>query len=323
MIDTEGFSIITKEDGFDKIQPFPGITWIANEYSHRRSIGYMDFMSNKDTMMAILNGNAQVLHGVDYMIDGQMDNNDLVVFEWNDTIFAITMDGHIITDFTFEDHAYSWSNQFLVNLEDEHLIAILEDGRILQNLRIYYDASRPDVRHFYDETQLPILISFLEKHLIPEPPSVHLSRYEWGNRNYFVFACPKRVVYKDWHCLSRFSLPDPTSSEVLNNCFAASTPIYTNGKINEETHNMTDILDSKMEYMGECKFTNTYGYTETYMVWKSNGFFTRLNANTGLDIDIKIGDASQTIDFYNHRQADSYSISHEDGQTEYIPIGEW
>ena len=30
-----------------------------------------------------------------------------------------------------------------------------------------------------------------------------------------------------------------------------------------------------MELMDEFEYTNKYGYTETYVMWKTNGFFTR------------------------------------------------
>ena len=43
----------------------------------------------------------------------------------------------------------------------------------------------------------------------------------------------------------------------------------------------------KMNILTEFNYTNDYNYTEPYVVFCSNGFFTRLFDNTGFDINVK------------------------------------
>ena len=301
-IDQEGWSIIVDADeGEAKVVPFDDMTWSANEKSKiRRNIGFYDFETNKGLMMAIMEGTARVVHGLDYKIDGLADNRDIVVYDYDDKLFAVTLDGQEIHNFTYENHEYSWSNKKLVNIADDDFMAIFkDDGNIARNLFFVYDPNQPQIRHYYDESNLANLIRNLDKYLVKEPPHIKLKRYVWGNNRYFVFACPKRVVYHDWHCRSRFFLPSPTSQEVLSKCFGASTPIYTNGKKGESTGLLNDLSYAEMEYMGETYFTNDYGYTEPYMVWKSNGYFTRLNAAEGLDMTIEIGVNDTHVTFYD------------------------
>ena len=300
-IDDDNMSLVTDIDEQSvKVLPFPNMTWSANERSRvRRNIGFYDFEAQKALIMAINEGTASVVHGLDYSVDGLADNKDVVVYEDNGTIYAMTLDGEPLHDFHYEDHEYSWSNKKLVNIAEDEFMALFDgNGNIARNLFFVYDPNRPEIRHYYDESNLPTLIGNLEKQLIPEPPHVRLKRYVWGNERYFVFACPKRVVYHDWHCQTKFNLPDPTSHEVLSKSFVGSTPLYTNGKKSDQNV-MTSLTTAEMEYMGECYFTNQYGYTEPYMVWKSNGFYTRLNADAGLDMTIEIGQSNQYVTFYD------------------------
>ena len=59
-----------------------------------------------------------------------------------------------------------------------------------------------------------------------------------------------------------------------------------------------------MIYIGDFRYTNPNGYTETYCVWKSNGFFTRLFNDYGVNISVRY---KNTL------------IDHEDGLNHIIP----
>ena len=46
----------------------------------------------------------------------------------------------------------------------------------------------------------------------------------------------------------------------------------------------------------------------------------RLNANAGLDMTIKIGNATEAVSYHNTLRDDTYRMSYEDKETEYIPL---
>ena len=156
-----------------------------------------------------------------------------------------------------------------------------------------------NISYYYNESQLPNLIKTLDKHLISSN-NIELSNYAIGNNNYFVFACPKRLLLKEnGDEFVEFYFPNPYDKNIVNNCNSNMTsPIYTDGKFDNKTRLMRKIYKISMINMGECLFTNDYGYTETYMVWKTNGYFTRLFDNFGIDIHIKIGDSSTIVTKY-------------------------
>ena len=139
------------------------------------------------------------------------------------------------------------------------------------------------------------LIKRLDKHLLPSA-NIRLNGYIISNNNYFIFACPKRLACDDNHEYTDFIFPNPYNEDIVAHCRDdKTTPIYTNGEFNSDDHLMTKIYSMGMECMGTCSFTNNYGYTEDYIVWKSNGFFTRLFENYGIDIRIKIGKESNDV----------------------------
>ena len=54
--------------------------------------------------------------------------------------------------------------------------------------------------------------------------------------------------------------------------------------------NLTSLNEYKLEKFMEFKYTNIYGYAEDYVVFKANGFFTKLKDNTRVRISIKVDD---------------------------------
>lgn len=121
-----------------------------------------------------------------------------------------------------------------------------------------------------------------------------------GNNKYFIYALPKRLLYKDGKQDITFYLPDINSEEVMKaNRDDKTTPILTDGTYlagvmtpdangNYQFSGQLKSLDSyKMEKMVEFKYTNVFGYTEDYVIFKSNGYFTRLYDNTKFSIHIR------------------------------------
>ena len=97
-----------------------------------------------------------------------------------------------------------------------------------------------------------------------------------GSNNYFVYACPKRLAYdENGRRLVHFTMPDINDPDVIEYGHDDhTTPVYTNGEFDDQ--NLLVKLDEcKMEFMEEFEYTNPSGYTETYVIWKTNGFFTR------------------------------------------------
>ena len=280
------------------------LTISSNSRSETRDIGFLDLIRNNGVLAGVLDGSAKILRGIDYQIDGKADNTDVVIYEYNNTIYAFRLDGTLIENFEYENHEYSWSNQHLINISDLDFIAIEDGGEVYNQLIFFHDPNRPEIRYFYDESHLPAVLRTIDKHLVPEPPHVQFNNHRIGNNNYFIFACPKRVVYDGWKCLTSFKFPSIDTPEFIENCtISGITPIYTDGKIDNLTKLLSDIHQMKMDYMGECKYTNDYGYTEPYMVWKTNGYFTRLKDLTGLDMLIKIGNSdAEPIIFNNNIQ---------------------
>ena len=168
------------------------------------------------------------------------------------------------------------------------------------------------IREYYDVSDLHQMIPHLDKHLLRNA-DITLKDYIMGNNKYFVFTCPKRLVYnKSKEYTAEFYFPELDSEEILNNCRDdKTTPIYTNGHFDSDTKLLHKLYKMQMEYMGEFPYTNDYGFTETYLMWKTNGFFTRLFDNYGMDIHIKIGDFSE-VDYGFDSNKTTNVISYDD-----------
>ena len=124
---------------------------------------------------------------------------------------------------------------------------------------------------------------------------MHLHDYVIGNNNYFVFAAPYYMCWKNGEQAIEFILPDPRSDDIKEHCYndkEHATPIYTSGKWEDfVNHNLLEPLDTMlMDYIGEFMYENKFGVRKLYSVWKSNGFFTRLFEDYGFDITIRLKD---------------------------------
>ena len=289
---------------------------LSNYYSARKDIGLVNYINESRIMMAIDNNTMEIISApLTYKVNELADDKHIAIIYEDGTVYAVTMDGREIEDFNWEDYATSWTNTHLFNIEDSDFMAILSDGRIYNGLELFYDPSRKLwIRRYFDESDLPMIISRLDKHLLNKS-NIKIKNYWIGNEKYFVFACPKRLVYENgWQNMSQFFFPDLNSEEMIKHMKSddKSRPLYTSGVIDPKTKLFQKLDSMEMEYMGECFFTNQYGYTEPYMVWKTNGYFTRLFENYGIDISIKIGDYKK-VTIYSQDQEVYAEVKYVDG----------
>lgn len=238
-------------------------------------------------------------------------------------IFAVTNDGRVIHDI-FGQLIYwdQMKNLNVVDVYNDDIYAILDDGTKWDNLfyqMVDHPVDNPElyndrnvnrwksngyetieknpmntIREYYDVADLHQMLDHLDKHLL-RSADIKLNDYIIGNNKYFVFTCPKRLVYNGSKSNNvEFFFPELDSEDILANCRDdKTTPLYTNGRYDKLTKSLHKLYKMQMDYMGEFKYTNKFGYTEPYLMWKTNGFFTRLFENYGMDIHIKIGDYSE------------------------------
>ena len=127
------------------------------------------------------------------------------------------------------------------------------------------------------------MIAHIDKHL-QDGPDIDL-RYQMGNHNYFIYAIPKYMGF-DKYDRSRmnFEMQDLKDKDLIRNSYRDNTsPLYTNGDIGDNGL-LEPLPDMKMQYMGETDFTSEYGITLRYCIWRTNGFFVKLNPKFGVKI---------------------------------------
>lgn len=108
--------------------------------------------------------------------------------------------------------------------------------------------------------------------------------YVIGNNNYFIFTCPKRLAYDyDDTCKINFFMPGLRDADYEEHWITESdyqgdnpttVPIYTDGNF-DDLNSLIRLEKMYMVFMGEYQYTNKSGYTETYVMWRTNGFFTK------------------------------------------------
>ena len=311
--DINNSDLIFLDDNKIKTEEAKDLTYSSNSWSQTRDIGFLDMIEHGGMLQAILDGSARVVNGITYEVNDLADNRHIVLIEWDGSIYAVTLDGKVINGFNYEDHGSSWANIHLIDIESEELMAVLENGEIIGGgFDWEFDKNQLFTRYYYDESQLPLLIHNLDKYLVREP-NVRINSLEIGNNNIFVFACPKRLVTNSNNPIIQFIFPDLESEELLAHTLESSyLPIYTDGKIDPDTKRLTDIKIIQAEYMGECEFTNDYGFTETYVVYRTNGFFKRLFIDYGIDIHIIVGDYTYETVFINNIPQDDVDNNYPD-----------
>lgn len=216
----------------------------------------------------------------------------------SETLDVVRKDNHIMTNiaavnesFYSNDDAVIWPKG-TINIEDDNLIAICENGRIFRNVKIV-DAYTA-LGEYLDEGDLPELMKTLNR-VYQDTPTLNFDKYKIGSNNYFVYAAPKRLAFDaNGKSLIRFVMPDLNDKDLIGyGKDDHTTPIYTDGYWDEQ--NCLNKLDEcKMVYMGEFEYTNPSGYTEPYVIWKTNGFFTRKYDD--YEFDMKIVSENDFVD---------------------------
>ena len=116
----------------------------------------------------------------------------------------------------------------------------------------------------------------LNKLLTKDVSNIELNNYIVGDNKYFVVMIPTEMVFSnDGENIIKFQLPDVNDFELVKSRWDEHTdPVYTSGNFTDE--NKLEELDAmRMINLGTFKYTNEYGYTIEYNVWRSNGFYTR------------------------------------------------
>ena len=138
------------------------------------------------------------------------------------------------------------------------------------------------------------IIKVLNK-VIQPTRELTLNNYVINNYNRFVFAVPRNYAYNDSGALAiTFYLPDINSAEVIKaNRNDKITPIFTDGITEAGTTTESDINSRELgefkmqKFKDDVMYINEYGYEEEYMIFISNGYFTRLYDNIGFNIKVK------------------------------------
>ena len=163
-----------------------------------------------------------------------------------------------------------------VNLKDITILSLSDNkSDNIRNVSLYTVSASTGLEECIVPQDLQHVMGTLES-ILQASPEIKLNDYIIGNNNYFVYACPERLaIDENGKELLKFTLPDINSDEVKNHYVDdKSWPIYTNG---EYDYDNILISQPQMEMipLGKFVYTNSNGYSETYCVWRTNGYFTR------------------------------------------------
>lgn len=165
---------------------------------------------------------------------------------------------------------------------DPNLYALVEGAA---RRKIYSDFKITDVNTkdlIFSNKELKTVMAHIEKHL-QDTPDIDI-KYPLGNHNYFIYAIPKYMGFKDDNSMMRFDLQNLKDKEILKNTYRDfSAPLYTSGDIGDNG-SLEPLSEMVMDYMGETDFTSEYGITIRYCIWRTNGFFAKLNPKFGVKI---------------------------------------
>ena len=281
----------------------------------------MDFNLVGNRGFQIVQGNLSIkfVNGIYY---GNIDEDSLQHFSWIFNLIGLEPHNHILPSFTRQSSevprytvlVYKEFNRVIRDLgyiplsassgenTGTETVGFVNTLRALPQNANLNGSKYPVVEEYKYPSQLQHMLGNLNisYQLSPE---LDLKDYIIGNNNYFVYACPKRLAYKDDELLIEFIMPDPKSEDIMENCRDdKATPIYTTGNWDILDHNLLEPLEiMRMIYLGEFEYENSSGYTETYCVWRSNGFFTRLFDEYGFNIKVRYkNDAASYNDGLGH-----------------------
>lgn len=246
-----------------------------------------------------------------YFEYGDIISNPIFEWQYNDNYNTEEIEYQRLNDIDIpieDDYEYSYQLEKEIHMTDEDNVFKLESSNgfnictgtieMIFSNAIYYGLVDEDLLDQRDSdiyhNNPSQLLNDITKIIKPEI-KLDLRDYIIGNNKYFIYAAPKRLVYNDdGKLLITFYLPDINSDEVkAANNDDKTMPILTNGAYTKETVDpefsgeLLSLDKYSMEIMTEFNYTNIYGYTEDYVIFKSNGFFTRLYDDTKFTINIR------------------------------------
>lgn len=189
----------------------------------------------------------------------------------NESLTIVAKDNIIITNITTSDEINIPTNSFNELSYSIYSIDMEEN--------IKYSGNHIEVvKEYHTSEDLNDLLNneSIMNSVAQDTPTLDFNKYKIGSNNYFVYAAPKRIVYNnDGKMIVKFIMPDLDDRDLIDyGKDDHTTPIYTDGTFDE--HNCLVKLDKcEMICLGEFEHKNKYGFVETYVIWRSNGFFTR------------------------------------------------
>ena len=274
----------------------------AREYEHTTPISentFFKFIGNTFDQTIEKEINITFCNGVYY---GNIDEDSLQHFQDNyvvmlkDLIAIIPNSGIIPSSKELEnDNTSSKSTLKKNNTILDGMIDVCLDGRILRNSIMTTNAGK-NVIEYIGIGDLQQMLGKLNCSL-QDTVTLTLEKYILGSNNYFVYAAPKRLAYDaNDNCLIKFIMPDINDPELIaHGKDDHTTPVYTNG-LWDEQNCLIKMKKCEMVRLGEFYYTNQYGYTELYVAWRSNGFFTRCYDDYEFEIKvININESDETF----------------------------
>ena len=259
--------------------------------------------------------------GTVYIENGRVIENPIFKWAYNDNYNTEEIEYQRLNriDIPIEDdYEYEYDSNFRISTTSPVKEFILESSNgfnVCESVittefcsPIYYglvdkslvDGTNSDIYTDNPESLIKILTKSIQPNRL-----LDLNKYVIGNNKHFVYAVPRKYAYDlEGNLKLTFFLPDIKSPEVIAaNRDDKTTPIYTDGLTESGTAtessggtggdfsyegNLRELDEFVMRKFGHnVMYTNEYGYTEEYMIYISNGYFTRLYDNIGFDIKVR------------------------------------
>ena len=265
----------------------------------------------------LCDGNSKI-SGKTYLENGRIIENPVFKWAYNDNYNTEEIEYQKLNDTNIpihDDYEYEYHSNFVIGKKSKVAEFKLESSNGFNICKsyitlnycspIYYglvdkslvDGSNSDIYSNHPSD----IIKTLNKVIQPRR-NLTLDKYIIGNNKRFVYAVPKEYACdEDGTLLLTFFLPDINSPEVINaNMDDKSTPIYTDGIASSNVSDSSNSTENSYEsglrelnaftmqqFKNNVIYTNQYGYQEEYMIFISNGYFTRLYDNIGFNIKVK------------------------------------
>ena len=258
----------------------------------------------------MINGDEEY-SGTTYIENGKVIENPIFKWAYNDNYNTEQIEYQRLngTDIAIEDdYEYEYHSNLRISMHSNNEIKLISsNGFNTCESVINYQFVDPIYYGLIDKSfinwsnsniyngNLSSLIKSLNKVIQPNR-LLDLNNYVIGNNNYFVYAVPRHYAYDLENNLKlTFFLPDIKSDQIINsNRDDKNTPIFTDGmegsftsESDGYTGNLRELDKFEMKNIRNIVYTNNYRYSCEYMIYISNGYFTRLYDNIGFNIKVK------------------------------------